>query len=87
MLASQKGYLNAHSNVGLMYKSGLGVEQSFTEAAKYFNMAAEQNDPIGISPTRSCSCVFPRSLAFYIIFSFFLLTFLKVSFLIFIRIT
>lgn len=48
LCAAEKGYVNAYSNVGLMYKGGLGVEQSYTNAAKYFQLAADQNDPIGI---------------------------------------
>lgn len=36
-------YAQAQYNLGICYKNGLGVEKSYDEAAKWFQLAAEKN--------------------------------------------
>jgi TPR repeat protein len=39
---AEQGYANSQYNLGVMYAEGKGVEQNFTEAAKWYRLAAEQ---------------------------------------------
>jgi TPR repeat protein len=42
---AESGSAKAQSYVGYMYNSGRGVERNYTEAIRWFLMAAEQSDP------------------------------------------
>ena len=42
--AAEQGNIDASNNLGVMYLTGKGVPQDYTEAAKWFRMAAEQGD-------------------------------------------
>ena len=44
---AKKGVRAAQINLGLMYQFGPGVPQNYTEAAKWFRLAAEQGDADG----------------------------------------
>ena len=41
-----KGRATAQSSLGLMYANGRGVPQSYTEAAKWYDKAANNGDPL-----------------------------------------
>jgi TPR repeat protein len=41
-MAAEQGHLRAQYNLGVMYKNGHGVEQSYEKAAEYYTMAVEQ---------------------------------------------
>ncbi|MES0828476.1 tetratricopeptide repeat protein [Ruegeria sp. SCP11] len=41
----QAGNVDAQYNLGVMYEEGLGVEQDFSEAFRWMNLAATQGDP------------------------------------------
>lgn len=43
-LAAERGNAEAQHNLGLLYESGLGVEQNYREAAQWYRQAAEQGD-------------------------------------------
>jgi TPR repeat protein len=47
-LAADQGNAGAQNNLGKMYVEGRGVPPSDLNAIKYFRMAADQGDPIGI---------------------------------------
>ncbi|WP_230656265.1 tetratricopeptide repeat protein [Psychrobacter sp. I-STPA10] len=42
--AAEQGDAKAQNNLGVMYHQGLGVEQSYTEAAKWYQKAALQGN-------------------------------------------
>lgn len=41
---AQKGHPNAQNNLGVMYREGEGVKQSYKEASKWFKLSALQGD-------------------------------------------
>ncbi len=41
---AEQGYAEAQYNLGVMYDSGRGVRQDYTEAVKWYREAAEQGD-------------------------------------------
>ncbi len=43
--AAERGHAFATSNLGICFYFGDGVEQSYTEAFKYFKIASKANDP------------------------------------------
>ena len=56
--SGDQGHAQAQYNLGVMYAKGEGVRQSRTEAASWWQKAAEQGHPtaqleLGESPTRS----------------------------------
>ncbi|MDY3736694.1 MAG: tetratricopeptide repeat protein, partial [Sodaliphilus sp.] len=40
----EQGYADAQNNLGNLYAEGKGVSQSYTEAVKWYRLAAEQGD-------------------------------------------
>ncbi len=40
---AEQGHAKAQNNLGVMYKSGKGVPQDYTEAVKWYRLAAEQS--------------------------------------------
>ena len=47
MLSAEQGISGAQSNLGLMYEKGLGVEQDYVEAHKWFNIAGVNGNVTG----------------------------------------
>ncbi len=45
--AAMRGSLEAQVNLGICYSQGLGVEQNYEEAIKWFQRAAEAEHPAG----------------------------------------
>ena len=43
---AEKGFLDAQTHLGIMYRDGIGVPKNSTKAAKWFLRAAQQGDPI-----------------------------------------
>ena len=43
-IAADQGHIHAQYNLGLMYDLGLGVTQSYSEARKWYTLAANQGD-------------------------------------------
>ena len=41
-MAGEQGHAQAQNKLGVLYSSGKGVEQDYTEAARWYRMAAEQ---------------------------------------------
>ncbi len=44
--AAEQGYANAQNNLGVCYKTGIGVSTDFSEAVKWYRKAAEQGNAI-----------------------------------------
>lgn len=42
--AADQGYANAQYNLGVMYRDGQGVSQDYSQALKYFTLAANQGN-------------------------------------------
>jgi TPR repeat protein len=42
--AAQQGFVDAQTNLGMMYYHGQGVSRNHDEAAKWFRLAADQGD-------------------------------------------
>lgn len=45
LVNAESGYAEAQTALAVLYMRGLGIEQSFPEAARWFRKAAEQGDP------------------------------------------
>ena len=41
---AKRGYANAQYNLGYMYSYGKGVKQNYSEAVKWYRLAAEQGN-------------------------------------------
>ncbi|MGI2031809.1 tetratricopeptide repeat protein [Rhizobium panacihumi] len=48
LISAEKGDPDAQVSLGTFYAAGLGVEQNFDEAAKWYRRAADQNSPAGL---------------------------------------
>ena len=46
-LAAAEGDVRAQFNIGSMYENGRGVPRDYTEALKWYHLAAAQDDPGG----------------------------------------
>lgn len=46
-LAASRGWADAMSNAGMLYRDGKGVEQDYAKALEYFEQAARRNDANG----------------------------------------
>ena len=47
-LAAHAGDAKAQAQMGWLFEQGIGVGKDFAEAAKWYERAARQNDPIGL---------------------------------------
>lgn len=41
---AEQGFASAQHNLGNIYSNGLGVSQDYSEAVKWYRLAAEQNE-------------------------------------------
>jgi TPR repeat protein len=46
-MAAEEGIAVAQTNLGLMYDNGLGVEQDYVQAHKWYNIAGTNGDETG----------------------------------------
>ena len=47
-LAAEKGYRSAQDNMGWCYENGKGVPQNYSEAVRWYKLAAKQNSSYAI---------------------------------------
>ena len=50
--SAEQGFANAQFNLGVMYDAGEGVPQNYTEAVRWFRMAAEQGNATAVQRFR-----------------------------------
>lgn len=48
MPLAKNGHAAAQYNLGALYANGLGVEQDYSKALRWFNASAEQGNPMGM---------------------------------------